>query len=422
MRPAFAGGHRVKRRKAVLQPAQGVSSAKPQDSAIKRVHFAPEARLVHSDLFSAVLSLYDDELKPCLCTLKDRLNERLPRDEELADLSVSTLSELCHKSLWLFLQQDHCSKCFVLLRGRQASFVDVLSPVDVYPAELWVQMASFFECPEGAALEMPGGRYDSAKMLMSLSLPFLQGYSLGKVCHIIQLAIIQKNILGYSSLPNVAIIPQRRSAELMKIKCADQSCSVPSTVSAHQPQLLLPVASRAAAYLHDGEILPKDFLSGTRCLPLLSVEPVCRSDYNLNLRERALGHGELAEPLTKSQFQDVCGIRMKGRGHVAVPSQRLPESMGLQLSLSQLDSNMAGSPQHSPCETDGKRFQQNSEMFSSAGLFSGLESFEDPLPERFPDDLPVGGGRGACSGGQTEVPAPLNMRDSDFESLTRLSL
>merc|ERR1712050_469470 len=64
---------------------------------------------------------------------------------------------------------------------------------------------------------LPGGRYSCAQVLMQRRLPFLVGRSLGQVCHIVQLAISQKKLLGYL---RGAVVPYGRSQSKVKDQCA----------------------------------------------------------------------------------------------------------------------------------------------------------------------------------------------------------
>merc|ERR1719277_1894801 len=53
---------------------------------------------------------------------------------------------------------------------------------------------------------------------MQRALPFLAGLSLGQVCHIVQLAISQKKLLGYL---NGTVVPYARSQSMVKDKHAE---------------------------------------------------------------------------------------------------------------------------------------------------------------------------------------------------------
>mmetsp|Transcript_26665 Transcript_26665/g.58604 ORF Transcript_26665/g.58604 Transcript_26665/m.58604 type:complete len:434 (+) Transcript_26665:62-1363(+) len=362
------------------------------------------------DLVAAVSSLYDDQIKPHLSTLRSRLSEMRPKEQRPRDLHFSCLEELCSKTVQLSFMNDG-SDPFILLRDREADFVDVLSPIDVYPAQLWVDAADFFEGPEGAAMEIHGGRYACARTLMALDLPFLRGYTLGQVCHITQLAICQKKILGYLKYSTGAIVPYRRSALVVKITCAEDRCPIASSSSTDQP---LPLATWETARRHLREILIKAVHDGSHYVTLSNLKPIFRCVYNLDLSETALGHVKLSELLTDFRFQDLCYVRMQNRSYVVIPSERLLESIGFSSPSPQLESSSCGS--YGPC---GR---------TSEGFFNrmppGLEDMDFDPPGHFfqPSDenLHAFGGA-ACNSGQPQD-ARAGVNAGSIVSVTRLSL
>merc|ERR1740138_554608 len=90
---------------------------------------------------------------------------------------------------------------------------------------MWAAAAMYFQALSGDEMQLPGGRYSCAQALLARDLPFLRGRSLGQVCHIVQLAISQKKILGYL---NGAVVPYVRSQSMVKEQCAQfqTPCSV----------------------------------------------------------------------------------------------------------------------------------------------------------------------------------------------------
>merc|ERR1711904_69239 len=89
----------------------------------------------------------------------------------------------------------------------------------VYSAELWAQAAVYFNNASGDEMTLPGGRYACAQALQSRNLPFFEGCSLGQLCHIIQLAISEKKLLGYL---NGAVVTYDRSQSMIKETLAVQ--------------------------------------------------------------------------------------------------------------------------------------------------------------------------------------------------------
>merc|ERR1719335_2107698 len=74
---------------------------------------------------------------------------------------------------------------------------------------------------------LPAGRYSCAQALKARDLHFLEGRSLGEVCHIVQLSVSQKKVIGYL---NGAIVPYAKSQSKVKEQCAvSQQAYVNST-------------------------------------------------------------------------------------------------------------------------------------------------------------------------------------------------
>jgi hypothetical protein len=69
--------------------------------------------------------------------------------------------------------------------------------------------------------------------LESRALSFIEGRSLGQVCHIVQLAISQKKILGYL---NGAVVPYARSQSKVKEQCANAQTACTVQLSAAERQ------------------------------------------------------------------------------------------------------------------------------------------------------------------------------------------
>merc|ERR1719162_2178099 len=68
-------------------------------------------------------------------------------------------------------------------------------------------------------MNFPGGRYVCARGFISRNLPFLEGYSLGQVCHVVQIAMTTRKLLGYRS---GAIVPYKESQTKVKELCAEE--------------------------------------------------------------------------------------------------------------------------------------------------------------------------------------------------------
>lgn len=182
---------------------------------------------VRANLQNTILTLYDDGIKPLQNYVKGRLKER----ESSAGL-VKNCVELCSKFPDLFQvtrssQGQNGEEVTIFLASPPASFagwVDVDSPDDPYDEAMWEEFKKFLEAQKGFA----GGRYGMARELKQQALPFLQSYSLGKVCHIVQLSIQSRKLLVYhrKMLRPVAALDAAVSGDTAQeaIKDIDELC------------------------------------------------------------------------------------------------------------------------------------------------------------------------------------------------------
>jgi len=146
------------------------------------------------DVFAAIASLCADELKPFGRILRKRVAEYASaassfNKESVGDVDQNHLRSTCERSDRLQVEPEEGGDWSVLILARQATFVDVYSSVDTYPAGMWGAAAAYFQLLSGDDMYLPGGRYSCAQVLQNRGLAFLQGRSLGQVCHIVQLAI-----------------------------------------------------------------------------------------------------------------------------------------------------------------------------------------------------------------------------------------
>lgn len=265
------------------------------------------------EVIAAVETLYVDELKPYGRILRKRLAERaMSAGHGAVDVDIKRLRSVCEACPWIYVQAEEGGDWSALLHGRQMAFIDVYSPQDLYPAELWISASHYFEGLDDANMVLPGGRYSCAQALVARSLSFLAGRTLGQVCHIVQLAISQKKLLGYL---NGAVVPYGRSQSMVKERCAERQKPCTST------------ARGTGSDLADWEVVKnglKEILSSlsgnTGSIPLSNVKRLFRSRFHIELSETALGHSKLSELLQDSRLRDVCSVRLQGHGYVVSPA------------------------------------------------------------------------------------------------------
>lgn len=289
-----------------------------------------------AEVTAAIQTLYADQLKPYGRILRKRLNEHVHATGlRSPEVDVKLLRSSCESAPWLCVQEEDGGDWSALLQCQPTDFVDVYSPQDAYPAELWRAASVYFESLDDSSMALPGGRYCCAQVLVGRRLPFLVGRSLGEVCHIVQLAISQKKLLGYL---NGAVVPYRRSQSMVKEQCAERQrpCS-----SATRGKTTLATWETLRSCLKEivGYMSP-----GTCSIPLSNLKRLFRSRFHVDLSETALGHSKLSELLQDPRLGDVCAVRLQGHGYVVVPVQQPALDLSLRRSTIHLAEMLAPTP------------------------------------------------------------------------------
>lgn len=274
-----------------------------------------------SEIVAAVQSLYADELKPFGRVLLKRLRERaagraarsqqLPEDavdpETMPRVNPRHLQKLCESCRQLRVMAEEGREYSVTLVGRAQSFLDVCSPADLYPEEFWESLASYLDNLDPDELALPGGRYACARVLASRSLSFLEGYSLGQICHVVQLAISQRRLLGYRG---GCLCPYKHSEGWVKEQCAvaqaptgQESCLV---VSWEEAPALLQQLLRSRRHVESGGV------------SISNLKRLFRLDFQRELSQTVLGYVRLLDLLVDPRLQEVCTLHALPNGQVLV--------------------------------------------------------------------------------------------------------
>jgi len=294
----------------------------------------PALKLAVPEVLASVKSLYADDLKPFGRVLLKRLRERaavvvalaqgLPIDdvdpESMPKIDPKRLRKLCQMCPQLRVDPEEGREFSVVLIGQPCSFLDVCSSHDAYPQQMWQDFASHFQHVGSEEMRLPGGRYACARALVKRNLPFLAGCSLGQVCHIIQLAISQKRILGYLE---GQLVPYRHSEEWVKEQCAFHQqpiCAKPGSAS-------LPVATLEQARQLLLELLNTESNPEPGVLTLSNVKRLFRARFSLELSETALGHSRLFDLLRDVRFRDVCVLQAHKNGQLLVKRAEGPQQL-----------------------------------------------------------------------------------------------
>lgn len=146
-------------------------------------------------LQTSLESLYVDRIKPMANYVKGRLKEN-----DSPEALVKSFPELYARYPETFKvipgnqHDEEPSFFFVKEPEGFKGWVDIESSEDPYGPQMW---AAFTEFLEDASHTFAGGRYGMARELQRRQLPFLAQYTLGELCHIVQLAIQQRRLIVY---------------------------------------------------------------------------------------------------------------------------------------------------------------------------------------------------------------------------------
>jgi hypothetical protein len=203
------------------------------------------------------------------------------------------------------------SEWTVLLSDKteDAHFIDVYSMEDPYPEVLWTALSCQLATLRHASTPLPGGRYSCAQALLECELPPLTGRSLGEVCHIVQLALTHRKLLGYL---DGAIVPYSYSNSCAKDTAAELGVGSGGNQT-------LPLASWNAAHDCLVEILKGAVRKHRRSVPISTLKRLFRSRFHLELSETALGHTKLSDLLQDSRLKHLCHVELQERGYVMIP-------------------------------------------------------------------------------------------------------
>jgi len=273
--------------------------------------------IAETDIRDAVQSLYEDELKPYGRILRKRL---LDQGKVLGlgsnEAGLAHLRAACEPMKDLRIEPAQGGEWVALLVNKHVEFVDVYSPVDVYPRDLWAQASVYFDQLDDAECVFPSGRFSCAACLMDRKLPFLAGYSLGKVCHIVQLAISQKKLLGYG---NLGVVPYARSQSKVKDQAA---CQKAMLSPGDDPGSENAFATWRSLRRHMIDILGLDVNPAGEPVPLSNIKRLFRIKFNIEVSETALGHSKLSELFLDERLGDICTVRLLETGYFVVPSDK----------------------------------------------------------------------------------------------------
>lgn len=289
-----------------------------------------------AEVVAAIESLYKDQVQPIGRILLKRVGERAAAAAFAASgnnsgyagssndlvpcIDPNHLRKVCEKCELLRVQNVDGGEYCAFLVGRRDTFIDATNENDVYPAHLWQELEAFFKGLDTNDLFWPGGRFACAQALATLGPPCLANRSLGELCHIVQLAVSQKKILGYR---DGFLVPYDYSLRMLKEQYAlhRQPVSAPERTVPSMPHATWEEARSGLRVI----------LASSRdgVVPLPNVKRLFRSQFGMELSETALGYSRLFELLQDERLSDVCILTLQGNSKWAVvPAQQSSASAG----------------------------------------------------------------------------------------------
>lgn len=322
--PMRKSGKIVERKTPVMQQVtsmQQTSNQKSKGKAQKnesKKNQTVALPVTKAELHSAIQTLYADELKPYGRILRKRLAERNVNAGKEVDLSL--LRKFCEGDAELQVGSEEGGEWSALFMNVPEPFVDVYNKEDMYADSTWQAAAEYFDTLSAEEGVLPGGRYACAQTLGSRGLPFFKDFTLGRICHFVQIAISTRKVLGYL---NGGITSYSRSHSCMKDNAASHkaSCAQPAIVSE------LTIASWKDARRCLKQILTESLQAGVDQVPLSNIKRICRSQFHIELSETSLGHSKLSDFLQDERLSNICTVRLLDQGYFVIPQFELSDSV-----------------------------------------------------------------------------------------------
>lgn len=298
-----------------LQPSHNGAGPKPVARSVLR----PTQEL----LVDAVLSLYLDEVKPIDRILRKRLLEKF---EAISihrcrfDVSLPELQRLCRECPVLGVEaRGEGGEWAAVLRNTPWRFVDISSPDDAYPDAMWQHLTQYFRSM-APGFTMPGGRLACAQQIAKERLPFFAGLSLGRLCHVVQLAIAKRRLLRYHRGRLVPCEDPHGNAKFVSAPAAKQA----DTHVRGQRR-----TAGWAAVVSGIHSLMKTAPNAEGAVPLSNVKRLFRSQLHFELDEAALGCDKLSAVFERLAAEHQCELLCRPSGLMVAPRKRtLPKLLG----------------------------------------------------------------------------------------------
>lgn len=247
-------------------------------------------------VLGALRSLYEDQIMPQHMLVLRRVQEMYEQR-----WSSQQLTHVCSMIPEIQMVGEGRPQRYNILlhdppEGFQ-EFVDQSSQDDPFSTETWEEVDKFLSNEAQAALaggaDWPGSRYEFAKWIRS-RIPCLHGYSLGQICHMVQLCISKKELLGYHQ---GNLVPYQLSDDLKK----------KSNAMLLRPTQIQPGEEYVQTWEQAGEMLSRLLAQNAGTVQLSSLKALFRKVFCMELSESALGHAKLSEFLQDARLRSPTG-------------------------------------------------------------------------------------------------------------------
>jgi hypothetical protein len=267
-------------RPQAFSDGQSASSTKVEQKEDGMGEVTP--RTTESDkqlVVEAVKSLYYDQMKPYLTHV-------LRRSEEMSGQRrwrPQQLQQLCKSIPAITMVDDY--ECIAIMLHESPEgfegFVDCLAEEDPFPAHVWFEVKNFIQQQQAGCTNLPRCRYELAKWMRD-RVKGLAEYSLGCVCHLVQLSISRRELLGY------------HQGNLVPYHFSDNS-KKKSHALLQMPMLIQPGESYVQTWEEAGNAIAHVLQQNRGPVKLSQLKSMCRKTCQMELSESALGHSKLSE-------------------------------------------------------------------------------------------------------------------------------
>lgn len=266
----------------------------------EQIHFSNDFSISHfgareqAQVISAVESLYRDEIMPQYMLVLRRLREMYNlawRPQQLRMLCTTMPQLDIH-------DEGRAGRRFNILLKQPPPgtgfFVNETDVEDPYPEWLWQQIAKFLEKEARRTwpnVRWPGSRYEFSKWIQT-QVRCLKGYSLGRVCHMTQLGIQKRQLLGYRQ---GSMVPYTLSDDYKKFKNA--------MLRRPGPGQLTSGGDCITSWDEVGALLRTMLIESGGTVQLSSLKALFKKRFHRELSESALGHTKLSELVLDEQLR-----------------------------------------------------------------------------------------------------------------------